>query len=400
MKIEEVDSRRYWVDRVRTFLTEHAVEQRLATDTFERFPWEVRLAAGNEGLLGLDAALDDGGSGISRQIMGHLYVECGMCGINTRELIGLGHGHLIATQGTKRQRDEFLPPIMAGTVLAGVGITEPYCGSDMAAIRTFAKKTSGGYLLSGVKEWVSRIEEAKIFIIFAKTSHSSGVKGLSAFVVPMDSPGITTYTMEPMGLNGWSFGGLKIHNVLIPSEYLIGQEGQGFEIFSRHFNYWRTLMALISLGSAERSIQIARDHARVRDAFGGPLGRLQSVMHKIAESSTYIDAAKLLCFRALELVDRGEPCAKEVAMAKWYGTHVAHQAIDNTMQILGARGYSKEYGIEQRLRDARGLMIADGSNEVMKSIIGREMLGKDVYDSMYGRSEQIDPLRRVRETIN
>lgn len=395
MANEMVDSRRYWTERLRKFLKDQAIEERLMTDTFERFPWDVRVTAGEEGLLGLDAAQDDGGSGVSRETMGHLYVECGMCGINTRELIGLGHGHLIATQGTKPQRDEFLPPIIAGKILAGVGVTEPDCGSDLAAIGTVAKKTSGGYLLSGVKEWVSRVDEAKIFIVFAKTSPALEMKGLSSFIVPMDSPGITTYTMSPMGLRGWSFGGFKINNVFIPSEYLIGQEGQGFEIFSRHFDYWRSLMALISLGSAERSIQIARDYSRVRGAFGGPLGRFQSVMHKIAD---YIDAAKLLCFRALELADRGISCTKEVAMAKWYGTHVAHQAIDNAMQILGARGYSKEYGIEQRLRDARGLMIADGSNEVMKSVIGRELLGKETYNLMYGRSEQMDMSRLLKET--
>ncbi|BDG45605.1 acyl-CoA dehydrogenase family protein [Parageobacillus sp. KH3-4] len=371
--------------KIRDFFERTNIEKELLESNSEKFPWHIRQEAGKLNLIGLDVNKADGGMGVSALTMGYIYHECGKISVNTRELFGAGHGRLIAQYGSLEQKKKYLPPLLKGDLLVGVGLTEPDCGSDLAATETTAERVGSNYILRGIKQWVSRVEESGIFIVFAQTKPGSGVKGLTPFIVEMDNPNIEKFLIEPMGMKGWSYGGFKLHDVVIPVENRLGEEGEGFKIFNEHFTYWRVLMGIICLGAAQKAIEQAIEYAQNRFAFGGPIGRFQSVMHKISDHATLIEAARLLCFKALDLIDKGKPDVKESAMAKWLGTTVAYHAIDDAMQIHGARGYVREYGLEQRLRDVRGLMIADGTTDTLKSLIGRELLGKEIYNHMLGR---------------
>lgn len=387
MDFRQTEEQLYWIQKVRRFMEENHVEEALQSET-EQLPWEIRQASGQQGLIGLDVSERDGGAGLNAVTMGILYEEIGKFGINTREVIGAGHGNMIAKFGNQAQKDRYLPSLLRGDLLVGVGLTEPNTGSDLAATQTFAKRDGSNYILSGGKEWVSRVEEAGVFVVFAQTDPEAGAKGLTAFLVDMDDPNVETYTLEPMGMKGWSYGGFKLHNVVVPAGSRLGNEGDGFAIFNRHFGYWRVLMGIICVGGARRAIEQAIAYSKERKAFGGPIGRFHSVMHKISENATHLEAATLLSLQALDLLDKGKSYVMQASMAKWYATTAAYKAIDDALQIHGARGYVKQYGIEQKLRDVRGLMIADGSTDTLKSLIGRDLMGKDIYDAMLGRSQE------------
>lgn len=385
MQFEFDSTASFWQEQIRSFLRTHQSRKQFETNSDERFPWELRKQAGREGLLRLDVSKRDGGLGLSHLTMGLLYQELGKISVNARELIGTGHGAMIARFGTAKQKSKYLEPLMKGNILVGVALTEPSCGSDLAATQTKAQSVDSGYLLNGTKEWISRIQEADVFIVFATTQSDKGVKGLTAFLVEMDDPNIERFDYHPMGLKGWSYGGFHLKNVFVPADRVLGEVGQGFEIFNLHFAAWRVLMALLCIGAAEDATCSAIEYAKERKVFGGSLARMQSVMHKVTENLTKLEAAQYLCYRALSQLDQRKSATKEVAMAKWYGTQVAYETIDAMIQIFGARGYCKEYGLEQRLRDIRGFLIADGSNDVLKSLIGREVFGKQVYNEMLAR---------------
>lgn len=387
MDFRKTEEQLYWIRKVRLFMDENHVEEALQSET-EQLPWDIRRESGQKGLIGLDVPEPDGGVGLNAVTMGMLYEEIGKFGINTREVIGAGHGNMIVKYGSQAQKERYLPSLLRGDLLVGVGLTEPNTGSDLAATQTFAKRDGSNYILSGGKEWVSRVEEAGVFVVFAQTNPEAGARGLTAFLVDMDDPNVEKYSLEPMGMKGWSYGGFKLHNVVVPSGSRMGNEGDGFAIFNRHFGYWRVLMGIICVGGARRALEQAIGYSKERKAFGGPIGRFQSVMHKISENATHLEAASLLSLQALDLLDKGKNNVMQASMAKWYATTAAYKAIDDALQIHGARGYVKQYGIEQKLRDVRGLMIADGSTDTLKSLIGRDLLGKEIYDAMLGRMQE------------
>jgi alkylation response protein AidB-like acyl-CoA dehydrogenase len=387
MDFRKTEEQLYWIRKVRRFMEEYRVEEALQSDS-EQLPWSIRKASGQLGLIGLDVPEQDGGSGLNAVTMGLLYEEIGKFGINTREVIGAGHGNMIVKYGNREQKERYLPSLLSGDLLVGVGLTEPNTGSDLAATQTVAKRDGSHYILSGGKEWVSRVEEAGVFVVFAQTNPGAGAKGLTAFLVDMDDPNVEKYSLEPMGMKGWSYGGFKLHDVKVPAGNRLGNEGEGFHIFNRHFGYWRVLMGIICVGGARRALEQAIAYSKERRAFGGPIGRFQSVMHKISENATHLEAATLLSLQALDLLDKGKSNVMHASMAKWYATTVAYKAIDDALQIHGARGYVKQYGIEQKLRDVRGLMIADGSTDTLKSLIGRDLMGKEIYDAMLGRMQE------------
>ncbi|UUZ93584.1 acyl-CoA/acyl-ACP dehydrogenase [Paenibacillus sp. P25] len=387
MDFRQTEEQQYWVQQVRRFMEENRVEEALQSES-EQLPWSIRQASGQNGLIGLDVPREDGGVGLNAVTMGILYEEIGKFGINTREVIGAGHGNMIAKFGNQEQKERYLPSLLRGDLLVGVGLTEPNTGSDLANTQTFAKRDGSNYILSGGKEWVSRVEEAGVFVVFAQTDPTAGAKGLTAFLVDMDDPNVEKYSLEPMGMKGWSYGGFKLHHVVVPAANRLGNEGDGFHIFNRHFGYWRVLMGIICVGGARRALEQAIAYSKERKAFGGPIGRFQSVMHKISENATHLEAATLLSLQALDLLDKGKSNVTQASMAKWYATTSAYKAIDDALQIHGARGYVKQYGLEQKLRDVRGLMIADGSTDTLKSLIGRDLMGKEIYDAMLGRAQE------------
>ena len=330
------------------------------------------------GLLGLNVPSEYGGQpadfvtiGIAAEELSKVDMSMGILPF----LTSVGFGAL--QEGSDELRREWLPPIVKGDKLFCFGLTEPECGSDAAAIQTRAVRDGDYYIINGEKTSVSNVMNADVALVFAKTDITAGARGVTAFIVPIDSPGITRSRFADMGWIPFARGSMILDNVKVPLKYRIGEEGKGFYIAMHEFDCARVMLALGVLGLAQASIADAIEYAKNRKAFGKPIAKFEGVSFKIAEAATRIEAARLLCYRTLWLRDQGLVQTKEAAMCKWFAPEVAVDAIHTALLIHGHIGYTGEYPIEQRLKDAIGFELADGTAQTMKLILTREILGRE-----------------------
>jgi len=228
------------------------------------------------------------------------------------------------------------------------------------------------------------INEAAAFIIFGKT-HPDDTHLSAILVDTQNNPAIERTEIPTMGVRGWSYGSITIHDDCVPKENMLGVIDEGFSIFEEHFSNWRIFMALLCLGAAAASMHEVIAYSQTRYSFNSPIAKFQSIMFAIAESMSAIYTARLLCYQSLWLKDNGYDNATEAAMSKLVAVKIAFDAVNGALQIMGARGYTNQYFFEKRLRDIRGFMIADGTNEIMKSIIS-----KDMYNTMIGRGRKYE----------
>ncbi|WP_436889230.1 acyl-CoA dehydrogenase family protein [Mammaliicoccus sciuri] len=375
------------LSEVKCFLEEYNVREKLRyCNSRNKNLWNIRKEAGNKNLIGINSDYLNQNNKVNMRKLGEIYELCGEYDINSREIFGIGHANIVDKYGSEYQKKLIMPSIASGNLLVGIGLTEKSCGSDLNKINCSVKKTKDGYIINGEKSFVSRIDEADYFLVFTRSIEKKYSKNnLSCFLVKMDSEGIEKYNYNPMGLQGWSYGGFKLKNVHVKENALIGKDCEAFEYFLDHFSHWRILMTLLTLGNAKYNIKEAIKYSSERKSSRKYLYEHQSVLHKISENTTKIKLAKEFCLLQLERYDRGKSIHKESAMAKWFGTETSYNAINDCMQIFGARGYCEEYNIENHLKNARGFMIADGSNDTLKSYIGNELikdyLKKEVYNA-------------------
>ncbi|MDP6178312.1 MAG: acyl-CoA dehydrogenase family protein [Desulfatiglandales bacterium] len=274
-------------------------------------------------------------------------------------------------------QEEWLPPIISGDKLSCVAVTEPDCGADAAAMKMTARREGDHYIFKGEKTSISWGMYAEVATVFAGTDPQFEAKGVSCFLLPLDLSGIEKLSTPEMGLKPMSSASFILDNVRIPKDYLIGQEGEGADMIVEVFDLMRILVALISIGAAERVLDETSGYCKQRIAFGKPIGKFEGVFFKIAEAATLLEAARALCYRALWLRDRGVKHTVETAMCKWWSTKVAVEVIHDALLLHGYFGYSTEALIEQRLRNVIGNQLADGGPEAMKLIIAGELFGKD-----------------------
>lgn len=272
-------------------------------------------------------------------------------------------------------REEWLPILGSGEKIPCFGNTEPDCGSDASAIRTRAVRDGNSYIINGEKTSVSVGMQADILVLTAKTDPEAGARGVTLFFVPLDLPGINRSRFVDMGAIPSGRASITLSEVRVPIKFRIGEEGEGFSKVMRGFDFSRVLAALAGIGMAEAPLAEAVEYVKQRTAFGRPLSKFEGVSFKLAEDATLLEASKLLCYEALMLRDEDLPHTKEAAMAKWFGAEAAVRTIHDVLLIFGFRGYSESEPIEQRLRDAIGLQIGDGTAEIMKLVIAREILG-------------------------
>jgi cyclohexanecarboxyl-CoA dehydrogenase len=272
-------------------------------------------------------------------------------------------------------REELLPGLPLGERFFCFANTEPDCGSDATAIRTRAERNGDGYILHGEKTSVSGGMQADTLILTAKTDPELGVKGVSLFYVPMDSSGISRSRFKDMGSLPAGRASISLNGVRVPVKFRIGEEGEGFSKVMRTFDFSRVLVGLSALGLAEASLGEAVEYVKQREAFGVSLSKFEGVSFKLAEDATLLEASRLLCYEALKLRDEGLPHSKEAAMAKWFAPKCAVQTIHDVLLLFGHRGYSEACPIGQRWRDAISTEIGDGTAEIMKLIIARDILG-------------------------
>ena len=286
-------------------------------------------------------------------------------------------GRIICAHAKPEVARHWVPKLVAGEALIGLALTEPRGGTDAANLQLQAERTgNGGYRLNGEKTSISIADQADVFVVFARTGKpDEGARGVSAFVVPADLPGLTRTRFDDFGSESVGRGSLFFDDVEVPAENLLGSEGGGFYQVMQGFDYSRALIGLQCIAAAQASLDESWAYVQERQTFNRPLAQYQGVSFPLAEGETLLAAARLLCYETLWLRDQGKPHTAKAAMCKWFAPKTAADVIHNCLLIHGHAGYSKDSPHQQRLRDVIGLEIGDGTAQVSKLIIARERIG-------------------------
>lgn len=344
------------------------------------FPWDVHRRVADLGVLGLLAGPDHNPLDEEDFVAVGLAVEelaYADFNIANAAIPVLLMSALINAHGSARVRARWLGPLVAGETYVSFGLTEPGSGSDAAALRTTAVADGDGYLITGEKTSVTMLAHASAMIVTAQTYRDGERAGVSAFLVDLGSAGIMTSDIPDTGWRAMGRGIIHFDSVRVPADALIGTEGSAFRNVLNGFDFTRPLLALTGIGCAQACLDETAEYVRHRRAFGSPLSRYEGISFPIAEHTTTLEAARLLCYSALWRRTRGIPHTAEAAMTKWYGPLMASQAVKDCLLLHGNYGYAQELPFEQRLRDVMAVEIADGTAQIQKIIIARERYGAD-----------------------
>ena len=368
------------VRTLRAFARKELAPRSREWDRSGEFPWPAWRQMGELGLLGLRVPPAYGGQESDYLTFGLAMEEIARgdfgCSYGL-QLAGLA-GEIVGANGTEEIKKRWLPPTARGEEVIALALTEPGVGSDAAHLACRAERAGDGYLITGEKSGISLAMVAQSAVLFARTGAGGGAKGVTAFLVPLALPGVSRSPLRDMGSHAVARGVLAFDHVRVPASHRLGEEGQGFYQVMRGFDYNRVGIALACLGVAQVSLEETMAYVKERRAFGKTLATFEGVSFKIAEAATHIDACRGLCYRALWLADRGRPHSKESAMTKWWGPRLAVETIHQCLLFHGHYGYTDELPFEQRMRDVIGLEIGDGTAEVMKTIVARELMGREV----------------------
>jgi cyclohexanecarboxyl-CoA dehydrogenase len=348
-------------------------------DRTGEFPWEAWRRMGELGLLGLRVPEAYGGQAADFLTFGIAMEEIGRGDFSCTygiQLAGLA-GEILGRSGTEEIKTRWLPPTASGLAVVALALTEPGAGSDAANLACRAERDGVGYVITGEKSGISLGMAAQAAIVFARTDPGGRARGVTAFVVPLDLPGVSRSALRDMGTRAIGRAVLAFDHVRVPVSHRLGEEGTGFYQVMQGFDYNRIGIALACLGVAQQSVEETMGYVKERKAFGRALARFEGVSFAIAEAATHLEACRWLCYRALWLADQGRPHTKESAMTKWWGPRLAVDTIHQCLLLHGHYGYTDELPFEQRMRDVIGLEIGDGAAEVMKMVVARELMGRE-----------------------
>jgi butyryl-CoA dehydrogenase len=365
-------------DMVRVFAAKEIAPRAAEVDRTEEFPAENIRKMAELGLLGLPYPEEYGGGGgdyLSYAIaVEEIARACGSTALIYAAHVSLGCGP-IYNFGTEAQKQKWLPRLCSGEGLGAFGLTEPEAGSDAGSTRTVAVRDGDYFVLNGSKMWITSGAIADVVTCTAKTDPSARTRGISCFLVEQGTPGFIPGKNEPkMGLKGSVTSALSLENCRVPAENLLGKEGEGFRQMLITLDAGRISIGAMALGLAQAALDEAVRYSKERVQFGQPIAKFQAIQWMIADMATEIDAARLLVYRAAWLKDRGRPFTKEAAMAKLYASEVAERAGFKALQIHGGYGYSREYPVERIYRDQRLCTIGEGTSEIQRLVIAREVL--------------------------
>lgn len=364
-------------DAARTFATERLKPFSAAWDREARFPREAIAEMGALGFLGMLVPEAYEGAAVDH-VAYALAIEEIAAGDGAVSTIMSVHNSVgcmpILKFGSEAQKQRFLRPLARGAQLAAFCLTEPGAGSDAAAIRTRARRSAAGWVLSGTKQFITSGRSADIAIVIAVTDPEAGRQGLSAFIVPTDTPGYTVAAIEhKLGQRASDTAQIVFEDMVLTPDLMLGEEGQGLRIALSNLEGGRIGIAAQSVGMARAAFDAALRYAGERETFGKPLTGHQAVAFRLADMATRIEAARLLVLNAARLRDAGLPCQKEAAMAKLFASEMAERVCSDALQIHGGYGYLADYGVEQIYRDVRVCQIYEGTSDVQRMVISRAL---------------------------
>ena len=366
------------VASVREFAEEVLAPHANEWDATHTLPLDALRLAGELGLGSVYTSEEHGGSALDRVCTALVFEELARGDTAVAAYISIHNMAvwMIDTFAADDVRAAWVPRLAAMEELASYCLTEPDAGSDAAALRTSAVRDGDDYVLTGVKQFISGAGAAAVYVVMARTG-GAGAKGITSFVVPADSPGLSFGPLEKkMGWNAQPTRQVIFDGVRVPASHRMGEEGSGFAIAMKALNGGRLNMAACSLGGAQWALERAVAYVQQRVAFGSPLSEMQSVVFRIADMETSLQAARSLVRAGAEALDRGaDDVAARCAMAKRFATDAAFEVANDALQLHGGYGYLHEFGIERVVRDLRVHQILEGTNEIMRLIVGRHLLG-------------------------
>lgn len=378
MDFELTDEQRMIRDSVREFAQAEVAPRAHDIDESGEFPHDVFKQMGELGLMGLPFPEKYGGSGADT-ISYALAVEEIAAASGSVALAYSAHVSLSSAPiymfGTEEQKEKYLIPLATGEGLGAYALTEPHSGSDAAALKTTAIRDGDAWVLNGQKMWITSGAVARSLVVAAKTDPDAGTRGVSNFIVPADAPGFTAGKDEPkMGLKGSVTNQLFFEDCRVPAGNLLGKEGEGFKQFMITLDGGRISIGAMALGIGRAAMEKAIEYAQERRAFGKAIGEFQAIQWKLADVATELQAARLLIYKAARKKDQGEDFTKDAAMAKLFASEAADRACWEAIQIHGGMGYSREVPVERYYRDNRLTLIGEGTSEIMRLVIAREIL--------------------------
>src|SRR5437763_10609761 len=393
MDFDLTDEQRVIQDTVRAFVDERVLPVAVENDINHKLDMDLIEGMAELGILGIIIPEEYGGAGLDfvSEALACEEIERGEAAFRTLISVHVGLNSLsMLKYGTEEQKQRWLTPQAKGEKLACFGLTEPGAGSDVASMRSTARREGDTYLLNGQKNWISYASVADHALVFAKTDPQAKHKGISAFVLEKEMKGFSTRDTEnKLGIWAGSTGELFFENVEVPAGNLIGEEGQGFEIAMYGLDQGRFTVAAGACGVIRACLEKSVEYACERETFGQPIGKYQFVQDMIAEMVLAYETSKLLVMQAAWLKNEGRRNTRETSLAKWHATESAFRAAHLAIQVHGAYGYSAEYGIERYFRNSRAPIIYEGTTQVHKMMQAENALG---YRQLNGRDGDVSPL--------
>ncbi|GHB07123.1 MULTISPECIES: acyl-CoA dehydrogenase family protein [Streptomyces] len=376
---EQEAARQLAEDFVAREITPHAV----AWDRAESVDKSIVKKLGDLGFLGLTVPEEYGGSGGDHLAYCLVTEELGRGDSSVRGIVSVSLGLVaktIASWGSEEQKRQWLPGLTAGEAVGCFGLTEPGTGSDAGNLTTKAVRDGDHYVINGSKMFITNGTWADVVLLFARTGDAPGHRGVSAFLVPADSPGLTRRTIHgKLGLRGQATAELVLEDVRVPAATLLGPEGKGFSIAMSALAKGRMSVAAGCVGIAQAALDAAVRYAGEREQFGKSIASYQLVQELISDISVDVDAARMLTWRVADLVDRGKDFATAASTAKLFASEAAVRAANNALQVFGGYGYIDEYPVGKLVRDARVMTLYEGTSQIQKLIIGRALTGVSAF---------------------
>ncbi|MFJ6751119.1 MULTISPECIES: acyl-CoA dehydrogenase family protein [unclassified Streptomyces] len=355
----------------------------IAWDRAEQVDRGIVKKLGDLGFLGLTVPEEYGGSGGDHLAYTLVTEELGRGDSSVRGIVSVSLGLVaktVASWGDEDQKRAWLPRLTSGEALGCFGLTEPGTGSDAGNLTTRAVRDGGDYVIDGAKMFITNGTWADVVLLFARTGGEPGHKGISAFLVPTDTPGLERREIHgKLGLRGQATAELVLDGVRVPASALLGPEGKGFSVAMSALAKGRMSVAAGCVGIAQAALDAALGYAGQREQFGKPIARHQLVQELISDIAVDVDAARLLTWRVADLIDRGQPFVTEASKAKLFASEAAVRAANNALQVFGGYGYIDEYPVGKLLRDARVMTLYEGTSQIQKLVIGRALTGVSAF---------------------
>ena len=364
-------------DAVRAFAQEQLWPNAARWDKEHHFPKDAHKGLAELGAYGICVPEAYGGAGLNYLTLAVVLEEiaAGDGGVSTTiSVTNCPVNAILMRYGSEAQKQRWLVPLAKGEMLGGFCLTEPHVGSDASALRTTATRDGDHYVLNGVKQFITSGQQGDVMIVMAVTDKAAGKKGISAFIVPTNTPGYVVARLEDkLGQHSSDTAQINFDGCRIPADHRIGEEGEGYKIALSALEGGRIGIAAQSVGMARSALDFAIDYAKQRESFGQPIFNHQAVGFRLAECATQLEAARQLIWHAAALRDAGQPCLKEAAMAKLFASEVAEKVCSAAIQTLGGYGVVSDFPVERIYRDVRVCQIYEGTSDVQKILIQRAL---------------------------